>query len=673
MAMKRTGTNPVNISRVKHPTELLRYQRMGRELRVMDQLLSPDIDSVSIIEGGPAPAWTSADGADVTINVSNMPPLNSRRDIAVWLGTNAHELWHNKYSPRADSRLMRRVAAAPRSTDPGIHRCWNVLEDQRIERLGLSRFAAWRGYLIAALAHHIPVSSPNAWTLVAGRTWLSSESRAIARAVFVATNGEADAKRCAELIGAYQRLADPGEDDADEAWLILTEFHGLFGMQIPPRGSCGGAGHVEEGEPETVDDDDVSYPTADEADEYDGDDESGSDDDDGDGDEGDSPGDDADGGSDGDGDDDADDDGDGDGDSDEGDGDSDDGDGSGESDEGDDADGDDADGDGDTDGGDGDGTGDDDGGESDDIGDKGDGDEPGDGTSAPDGERDISESIADDIDDALGDDEVAADLDRVVDNLAHGTTGPGNLPRTTGVWEEADVEARLLARDVTAVLSDIRDDCEASWLRRTDTGRFSVDRWATDPDWDADNVFDLFDPGAMDASSLELILVLDVSSSMRRQNRLLSMATWAIRQAVDRVEGKVTCIGFGDDASLMFDAGQRPDGRIFIPHLEGSTDATNALREAYRVVTDSQATNRIILVLTDGQWWGADVAGRALVAAGDEGAVTCVVGMGSEGKKAVTPNFAGAQHTAHIDEASELVPVFKALAEASMLAAMGGR
>ena len=670
MAMKRTGTNPVNISKAVMPSELLRYQRMGRELRVMDQLLSPDIDSVSIIESGPAPAWTSADGADITIAVSTMPPLHTRRQIAVWLGTNAHELFHNLFTPRVDSRLMRRVAAAQRSTDPGIHRSWNVLEDQRIERLGLTRFASWRGYLIAALAHHIPVQHPNAWMLVAGRTWLSRESRMIARAAFVATNGEADTKRCAELIGAYQRLSDPGDADADEAWEILFEFHGLFGTQVPPRGSCGTAGQTNEGEPEEVSDDDVSFPTADEAD---AEDDGESDDDDG---------------ADGEGDDwsDTDDDGDEAGGDGEGDDESDDGDGDDEAEDGDDAsdggNGSDGDGDADDDGDAGDGESDDDDGDDADDGDddgdgagdgeKGDGD-PGDGMSAPDGERDITESLADDIDDALGDDETAADLDRVVDNLAHGTSGPGNLPRTSGVWEEADDEARLLARDVTAVLSQIRDDCEASWIRRTDTGRFSVDRWATDPDWDADNVFDLFDPGAMDASSLDLVLVLDVSSSMSRQNRKLSQATWAIRRAVDRVEGTVTCIGFGDDASLMFHADQRPDGRMFIPYLEGSTDATNALREAYRIVADSQATNRIILVLTDGQWWRADIAGQALVAAGSEGAITCVVGLGPEGKKVVGPGFAGAQHTAGIDEASELVPVFKALAEASMLAAMGGR
>src|SRR5262245_7297177 len=249
MPYQRTGTNPVKVRPYTDPDELLRLRRMGRELRVMDQILSADIDSLAIVDdNSPAPAWTLPDGSVITIDAGKMPKLTDRRGIAVWLGTNAHELFHNLFTPRVDAKLMRRVRAAERSTDPGIHRSWNVLEDQRIERLGLARYAPWRGYLIAALSHHISVSHPEAWVLLAGRTWLSDEARSLARAAFVATNGESDTKRAAELIGAYQRLAEPGDADADEAWDIVAEFHDLFGQKIPRRGSCGTAGNTEDGE-----------------------------------------------------------------------------------------------------------------------------------------------------------------------------------------------------------------------------------------------------------------------------------------------------------------------------------------------------------------------------------------------------------------------------------------
>ena len=108
-----------------------------------------------------------------------------------------------------------------------------------------------------------------------------------------------------------------------------------------------------------------------------------------------------------------------------------------------------------------------------------------------------------------------------------------------------------------------------------------------------------------------------------------------------------------------------------MPNLEGSTDPTGALREAHRIIADSPATNRMVIVLTDGQWWSVTSATKSLIACGQLGAVTCVVGLGSEAAKHIGPGFAGAQVTACIKDSSELVPIFRTLAEQSMRAAAG--
>jgi hypothetical protein len=644
---QRTGTNPVKVE--AEPRTLLRLRRMGREIRMTDQMLSLDLDSVQIVEGGPAPAWTSPDGSTISVNVKRMPTVWTREGIAVWLGTNAHELFHNLYTPRDSALLMRRLKAAEQSQYTGIFRAWNILEDQRIERLGLARYAAWRGYLIAALSHHIPYDDDGSWVLLAGRTWLPAEVRSISRARFVATNDERSAQLAASLIGAYQRLADPGEADADEAWHIVEQFWDAFGSKVPQRGACGSS-PISEGEPEPGDDGETEayYPAADESDPDEPDDE-GDEPDEGEPDtaepdEGDDDGDEPDEGDDDDGDEGK-----------GGDTDADDDDGSDESgDDGDDeADGDDeGDGESDTDG------------ESDD----GDGWE-GDGVSKDgDGTRSMDDAMKDAVDDALSDGDTADDLDRVVDQVDHGMPGAGDLPRTTGAYTDVTDAARSLARGVSDVLVDIKDDNEAAWIRRTDTGRFNVGRWATDPDWDADNVFDEFQAGAMDASSLDVVLVLDVSGSMSGQNFALAEATWAIRTAVDRVEGSCTVLGFGDGASLMFDTHHRPDGRLFLPHLESSTNPTPACREAHRVVTGSPAANKLVIVLTDGQWWDVSTAQQALTACKAEGATTCIIGLGPQASN-VVPGFCKVDVVARIRDSAELVPIFRDLAERSMLAA----
>ena len=660
MTGTRTGTNPVLVD--ANPVTLLRLRRAGRELRLTDQILSFDVDSLRIVEerGNPTPAWTSADGSTITINVAAMPNLNTRRNVAVWLGTNAHELFHALYSPRAGSALMRRIYASERSSTPGIHRSWNILEDQRIERYGLGRYGAWRGYLIAALSHHIPVGHEGAWVLVAGRTWLTDEVRAIARGTFVATNGDAAASRAAQLIGAYQRLADPGEDDADEAWEIVSEFHALFGAAIPPKGGCG-TRPIEGGDPEPGDEGTSSIPTADEADDDDG---SESDDDEG---EAESDEDDADGddeSDEGDGDDEGDE-------SDEGEGDGEGDDDESESDTDDDDFGDDGSGNDD-----GESSGDESGNDESDEDGEGEGDgrsegvsdrDPGEGVSEGDGtRRTMGEAMAEAIAEALDDDETAADLDRVVDQVEHGNPGGGDLSPTSGVWDEVTAEARILARDVSDVLAAIKDDNEAAWVRRTDTGRFSVERWATDPNWDAEDIFDEFQAGAMDASSLDCALVLDVSGSMSGQIYQLAEATWAIRTAIDRVEGGCTTIGFGDTATMIHDQGTRPDGRIFIPHLESSTNPTPACREAHRIMAGSVAANKVVIILTDGDWWGYHDAEAAIAACQAEGATVAIVGLGP-GARNIRPGFCGADVVERIHDSAELVPIFRTIAERSML------
>lgn len=637
MQGKRTGTNPVKID--VEPKVLIRLQRIARELRLTGQILSFDLDSVQLVDGGGI-AWTSPDGSTITINAARMPSVFTRKGVAVWLGTYAHELFHNQFTPRSTSRLMRRIATAEGTSHPGMHRCWNILEDQRIERLGLARYAPWRGYLIAALSKHIACDTAESWLLLAGRTWLPAEVRAIARSTFVATNDEATAVLAATLIGDYQRLSDPGDTESDEAWRIVEQFWDAFRRQVPTRGGCG-SDPIDEGDPEEGDDDGNPWPTADEAEEPDDEPAESDESDDGqgepcpDGDEsddepGDGDGEDADGDADGDADDD--------------------GDGSGKGD---------ADSEADTDG--------DDDDPDDGVSDEGDG-KPGDGVSEPGQEppRSMDEAMKDAIDEALKDDETADDLDRVMDQVDHGATSGGDLPRKTGGWGEVTDKARSLAREVSDVLAAIKDDNEAAWVRRTDSGRFNVGRWATDPDWDADNIFDEFQPGAMDASSLDCVLLLDVSGSMSSQNLRLAEATWAIRHAIDRVEGTCTVLGFGWDASIIFDAWQRPDGRIFVPTLEGSTDPVGAVREAHRLVAGSTAANRIVLMLTDGSFYNTRPVTAALAACRDEGALTAIIGLGS--KTDVVPGFCGADVTASISDSGELVPIFRDIAERSMLA-----
>src|SRR5947199_9531767 len=99
---QRQGSTHVRLelSDALGPKDMLRVQRLARELRLTDQILSTDLDKVNVEASGPAPAWTTLEGDKITFAYNRMPKPRTRIDVAVWLGTNAHELGHVLYSPR---------------------------------------------------------------------------------------------------------------------------------------------------------------------------------------------------------------------------------------------------------------------------------------------------------------------------------------------------------------------------------------------------------------------------------------------------------------------------------------------------------------------------------------------------------------------------------------------
>jgi hypothetical protein len=563
---KRSGTT--NVAVAVGATKQMRLTRLGRELRLTDQILSNDLDTVSIVQDGPAPAWTDMEGDHVSFALAKMPFPDSRLHLAVWLGTNAHELGHVLFTPRTDSPLIQRVLEGERTFMRGIANLHNIVEDQRQERLVLARFSPWRGYLTAALGHHLTGESDYSWLLMAGRTWLPDEVRAAARARFAATQGEWMATQVSDLVGDYQRLTDPGETEADAAWEVLDRLFDLLGQKVPPVSHrCSEIGG--HGEPDTSAPGQSAPPTADESDPTPGG-------------EGDDSSDDA--------------------------------------------------ADSDADASDGDDAG------ASSSADRGQG--AGNGASNSESDDGSPPSLKDQLSSAAerqiaADAEASDDLNSVLDALQHGRPGDraqGDEP--TGDFIPASDRARRLHYEVADALLDLKDDSEPGWVRRTDSGRLNVRR-LINPTTDADEMFDRYEAGQMDASEMDVVLLLDVSSSMARHVRTLSEVTYAIRRAVDDLDGRMTVITWDNGPHrIVAAAGDRPDDRMFVPNASGGTDPTSALRETYSVLAGSDATNRLCVILTDGDWY-SNAPDKIVDVLNADGIVTVLAHFGDLGTTAV--------------------------------------
>jgi hypothetical protein len=575
------------------PNERLRLIRLARELRLTDQILSLDVDTVSVEVGGPAPAWTTLEGDKVSFSYAKMPKPMTAIDVAVWLGTNAHELGHVLFSPRRDSTLMFRVLESERTFLPGIAQMHNIVEDQRQERLILARFSPWRGYLTAALGHHLVADDDSAWLLMAGRTWLPQTVRDEAKARFVARRGQAECDAVTRIVGDYQRLVDPGDTESDEAWELLQELHRMFEDEhLTTPTTCT---VMTGGEPDTSDAGSDAPDTADEA--------QG---------EGGEPGD---------------------------------------------GDGDDADGDSDADA---DAEGEGDAESSSDKPGAGAGSQPADSKKPRDPVKARKDALKDGAKQQIeADGEAKADLDSILDALDYGR--PGEKPEGAdreGRYDEASDAAKRLHREVADALLDLKDDSEPGWVKRVDGGRLKPAR-LLNPNVDADTLFDRYEPGQMDASELEVVLLLDVSGSMGGQQHKLAETTWAIHQSVDDLEGRCTILTFDSGPHrVLAEPDVRPDGRMFVPATGGGTMPDSALAEAFKVTADSAAKNRLMIVLTDGDWYDGRGAGALIRAMNEHGVVTVCALLGNSASE----KFHDCQYGARIDNLDELARLFQRIA-----------
>ena len=575
-----------------------RVRALAHELRIAVRILNREVSDLVLADNGPAPAWTDFDR--VYLNRSQLPQdVRTPRDIAVFVGAALHELGHTIFSPRPGAPLYERLASAQTLAPSGLMGTLNLVEDQRQERAIIGRFSPTRGYLSALVVDLILSgnAADTSWPLVCGRTWLPKAARAASRASWVEAFGEQSAREVARLVGAFQRLTDVGDADHLAAAQHVIDLHALLADSAMPTDGCG-SGVDSNRKGENVPTPDEGPETADDADE----DLSGDDDADGDGNGAPTADEDAD---------------------DEG---ADDGDtngaGSGEGDDegdadddatGNAADADDVDGDADE----GKTSNGDDADDEDGEGSESDAPSTGSGEGSPDDDTtptttgnaptadDVAKALDDAVSDVLSDDDVAQELSEYADAVDRASGGADLPERVADNGYRSDVDERIavVAERLADVLGDLRADADSSWLRGTDRGRINVPR-LYDPTGglDPSRLFDQFTPDTLDATSVEAVVIVDVSGSMYGSEAALSDAVHAIHVAADRAEVALTVLGFGAYTHTIIDRSERPSGVVNIQCREDYTKPLESLRAAYDVLRASEAAHKVALIMSDGDW-----------------------------------------------------------------------
>jgi hypothetical protein len=201
---------------------------------------------------------------------------------------------------------------------------------------------------------------------------------------------------------------------------------------------------------------------------------------------------------------------------------------------------------------------------------------------------------------------------------------PGSINDET-VSAEAHSGARTFARELEA----LRVDHEASWERRTGSGRLSAGRYLRGAD--LDESFDRWQLGLDDVLDLEVVIALDCSGSMAGEPIFeAAQAMWSLKRAVDQVEASCTVLAFNDRSHTLYRINDRAGSSVRTPVAEGGTDPYDALVHAERVFMSSARAVRLLIVITDGDWSGPGRSEDVIAALREQEVLTAMVAIGPE-------------------------------------------
>lgn len=549
-----------------------RLRSMARVFAQADQILTGQDVTVQVVDEAGVPAPGYSNGVDISINLPYVGDVSTTEDIIKINGLNFHELSHVMFSPRAHTTLIKKCKSE------GLFDAWNMLEDQRIETFLTSMYKSTEPYFTKMIMDYLLGAEEQwdtAYVLLYGRKYLPQHILDSLRDRYIKPE---NVDRIEEIIDEYRVLVFPR--DYDYALDLIREFRDLVAQNgwdkqpdDPFGHSTGQRPDITEGEPMTDEEQEdaaswTEYRDAErDEDEEEGDEEG----------EGSGSGDDEE--------------------SDE------DGEGSGA------GDGEDGEDEADSTGGKSKGKG-----KSDEDSDE---DQPGNGAGT--GTKKPTPKNKDDLRDAMK--EASQEAANRPEVQADAKAKEAAIQSESGQVPDLDVkDFRLLPAQPDYMLASnafrrelmkLWMDSDPGWHTHQSSGRINIDRVMQGAE--LDTAWDVWQEGKNDATSVEMVVLFDFSSSMDDEMVAASQALWAIKRAVESIGGVVTVIGFNYAAYTMYDKrskAERASYRQFT--ASGGTDPDEACDQARMILHYSKMKHKILLFITDGEWYGggADTAIR---------------------------------------------------------------
>ncbi len=209
--------------------------------------------------------------------------------------------------------------------------------------------------------------------------------------------------------------------------------------------------------------------------------------------------------------------------------------------------------------------------------------------------------------------ELAASLDAVSKSVSKDKSV--HLDNYTGMYNaQVTTEDKILVRRLTQSLDQLRNDIAPMRHKRVSSGRVNpIDfiRSVNDPNVGT-QFYSHWDEGIEDKVGIEVVVLLDVSISMdapsdvrpnKRRIGEASSVMYGLKMGMQKLGMPCTVIAFNTGGFVVYQANEAIKNGVRAELVSrGSTDPLMALKEARRLLTNSQAPHKMLCTITDGEW-----------------------------------------------------------------------
>jgi Mg-chelatase subunit ChlD len=186
------------------------------------------------------------------------------------------------------------------------------------------------------------------------------------------------------------------------------------------------------------------------------------------------------------------------------------------------------------------------------------------------------------------------------------------------------------SRKVAEQIRQLRTDLEPAWIRSQPIGRVNVRRMlARRADPSVVDVFDQWDEGSEEEATVEVVVLVDMSGSMYDKMQEASEAMWILKTAFEKHGMATTVLGFSESHFVLYKPSDKiPRNEIPVFGSMGGTNPVSALQQAFDILSQTSATNKLCCIVTDGSWnCGSDKAEPLIRSMRRSGVVTMLLGL----------------------------------------------